>query len=313
MGRFRNRSKLWGPAGVVLAIIVGGTLPIALSTAGPASSLSAQPPVATCSPPSGSSVPPTTPPIPVPTTPTKQTTTTTTTAIVPPPLCVPTLTVIPSAELADGQTVVVNGTGFTPNDSVGMAECASSAVSPSNCDLSTVQFAQTDSTGAFSTDYTVTRDITANDTNIDCALTPCLLGAADLSDYSIDAAAAISFNPTIPPELTGTVSPTGTVNTTTGTAYITGTVACTEPILGVEVDVNLAQVYHHRWNFTSSGYSEVNCTATKKGTKWKVSVPPGFGLFGVGQATAQVDVSGEIGSGYRNVEFSGNVVLKSKS
>jgi hypothetical protein len=301
-----NRSKLLGPIGVVLAIVVGGALPVALSAAAPASSLAAQPPVSTCSPPTITTpTPPTVPPkVPV---------TTTTTGTVPvtvPPLCPPTLTAVPSAELADGQSITVTGTGFTPNEVVGMAECAAGALNPSECDLSTVDEVQTDSTGAFSIDYSVTRIIYVNDTNIDCALTPCLLGAADVSDYSVAASASIGFNPNIPPALTGAVSPTGKVNTTTGTAVITGTVTCTEPTL-VEVDVELDQTWH-RFNFTDDGYTEVNCTAKKKGNKWSLSIPPGVGLFGVGKATVQVDLEGQIGESFRDYQFSANVVLQSK-
>jgi hypothetical protein len=317
MGRFGRSSKLWGPGGVVLAVVAGAALPIILTSAGPAASLAAQSPVATCSPPS--TTPPTTIGIakaPVGTV--VPVTTTTTTGVTVPPLCTPSLTANPSAELADGQTITVTGSGFTPNSLIGMAECESNATSPANCDLSTVQEVESDGTGSFSTPYTVSRlftvynDATGTSTTIDCALTPCLLGAADVSDYSVDAAAAIGFNPNLPLQLTGTVSTTGKVNTKTGVAYISGTVVCLQPT-EVEVDVDLAQIYHRRFNFTSEGYTDVNCQARKKGTKWTVEVPPDLGLFGVGKATVQAELSAQIGNSYRDIDVPGNVVLQAKT
>jgi hypothetical protein len=301
MGRFGTRSKLWGPGAVVLALLVGATLPLALSTAAPAASLSAQPPVATCSPPS------TTGPIPV----SSVVTTTTTTSVGPPPACTPSLTANPSAQLADGQTITVTGSGFTPDTVVGMAECESGTSGEAGCDLSTVQEVFSDNTGSFSTPYTVTRMLALEGTSIDCALTPCLIGAADVSDYSVEASASIGFNPNIPPQVTGTVSATDKVNTSTGTAFITGTVKCVEPTT-VEVDVDLAQIYHRRFNFTNEGYTEVNCNGHKKGTQWRVAIPPGIGLFGVGKATAEVELSFEIGDSYRQSDFNGSLVLQAK-
>src|SRR5207247_5015203 len=61
------------------------------------------------------------------------------------------VTVDPSTDLADGQAVTVTGTGFTPNASVGTAEC-SPAVAQSrataDCDLSTSRVSNTDANGS---------------------------------------------------------------------------------------------------------------------------------------------------------------------
>jgi hypothetical protein len=308
-----GRSKLWGPAGVALAIVMGATLPFVLNAAGAASlTASRHAAAAACT------TPPPTIPTPVGTVPTKVGVTTTT---APPvasfsPPCNPTLSATPSAELADGQTIAVAGAGFTPNAEIGIAECEAGVLSISDCDLSNVEIVESDDTGAFSTGYSVTRIISlSNDvttTNIDCALTPCLLGAADVSNYDVNAEAAIGFNPSIPPELTGTFAPLDTVNTTKGIAAIAGTVTCTQPTV-VEVSVELQQVYHRRFNFTNYAYTTVNCKARKKDSKWTVSVPPGDGYFGAGKATVQIDLSAEIGDSYRNFNLAGTVVLKAKT
>jgi len=284
MGRMRTWSKLTGPFGA--GAVVGATVVVVgllgtVSAWSLASSASAQP----CEP------------VPV------------TTVSSVPPSCAPTLSVVPSANLADGQAVTVTGTGFTPNDAVGMVECEAGATGPSDCDLSTLDETGTDDTGSFSVTYFVTRDISVGTTEIDCALSPCLLGAADVDNYSVAASAAIAFNPAIPPELSGTASPIDKVNTKTGVATITGTVSCAVPTL-VYVNLELAQIYHRRWNFTGYGYGEANCTGKKRPSHWKLTVPPGFGLFGQGKASVQVDLNGEIGPIYRNVSFTSPVVLQ---
>jgi hypothetical protein len=287
MRRLGARSKLVGPLTVVVAVLAGTLLPVVLSATGGASLTAARAPLASCSPPSAtagavaSALPP----------------------------CTPTLAVVPSAELADGQVVTVTGTNFTPDVTVGMAECKAVAgsSSPSDCDLSTATTVPTDGAGDFTISYSVTRILNVSGVNVDCAVTPCLLGAADISDYSVGAQAALGFNPNIPPELSGTISPTGRVNTKTGTAFISGTVSCAAPA-PIQMDVELTQVYH-RFNFQNETYSLVTCAGHKRATAWKVAVPPGFGTFGVGKATAEVQFSGPINNTYRTYTTTSKVML----
>jgi hypothetical protein len=313
MGTF-GRSKLWGPAAVALAIIVGATVAFAFSAAGAASpTASREAATAACVTPP----PPPPPPPPVGTIPPTSAVTTTTTTTTTTAPCPPTLTATPSAELGDGQIISVVGAGFTPNSEIGIAECEAGVLNISDCDLDNVGIAESDDTGGFSIEYSVARIINiSNDdgtsTNVDCALTPCLLGAADVANYAVNAEAAIGFNPSIPPELTGTFAPTDPVNTTKGTATIAGTVTCTEPTV-VEVSVELQQVYHRRFNFTNEAYTTVNCKARKKGSKWAVPVPPGNGYFGAGKATVQIELSADIGPSYRTFDLAGNVVLQAKT
>lgn len=49
----------------------------------------------------------------------------------------PKLVVNPSVNLTKGQTVVVSGTGFTPNDAVYLVECLANASGQSGCDIAT--------------------------------------------------------------------------------------------------------------------------------------------------------------------------------
>jgi len=80
----------------------------------------------------------------------------------------------------------------------------------------------------------------------------------------------------------------------------------------VEVDVNLAQVFHRRFNNQSAGYDEVQCNGGKKAVKWKVVVPPGIGFYGPGQATVQVQLSSFLINEFRTFSFSGGVKLIAK-
>jgi hypothetical protein len=292
MRRLGGSSRFLGPAGVALAIVVGATLPVVLSAAGSAATpgASSTTGAAACA---SAHTTGATPPV----------------AVFSPP-CPPALTANPSAGLADGQTITVTGANFTPNATIGMAECLPSALDPSNCDLSNVNTAQSDGTGAFSTTFNVGRIIHVGTTNNDCALSPCILGAADISNYAVAAAAALEFNPNIPPLLTGTLAPTDMVNTRTGVAYIAGTVTCTRPLI-VDLYVDLQQIYHRRFNFENYAYRTITCNGKKKGNKWVVAVPPGLGLFGAGKATVQAQLS-TYGQPYRNVGISGRVLLQPK-
>lgn len=268
-GRVRIRKELLGAVGVVAAIAVGATLPLALSAAAPRSSAkSGGPPVATCSPPSVSGTP---------------------VASASPP-CEPTLWSTPDTGLADGQSITVSGAGFVPDAAIGIVECGPGATGPSDCDLSTEAVVTADDTGSFVTGYTVSRIITITgstgvQTEVDCAQAGCLLGAADLSTLSMRAATALLFNPKLPLLLSATVAPTGTVNPKTGSATISGTITCAVPVSGQD-QVELTQIFHH---FVTRGYGYASFTCTRR-SRWRMTVPPGLLAFGVGPATVQLDL-----------------------
>jgi hypothetical protein len=231
----------------------------------------------------------------------------------------PTLVPSPNSGLADGQSITVTGTGFTPFSAVGMVECKVNSANASGCDLSTLFEVGTDGSGSFTTTYTVSRvlDFPGKGNPVppyglppgrkfDCAVSRCGLGAADLSDYSIEASASLAFNPQIPLALRGTVAPVDTVVTHTGVATIVGTVTCTQP-RAVDINVELQQEYR-RFNFTNGGAATVFCSGH---TPWSVTVPPALGLFGVGTAVVQAEISTELGNSYRSLDFKRTVTLQS--
>src|SRR6476469_1855950 len=65
---------------------------------------------------------------------------------------VPVVSATPHLKLADGQTISVSASGFAPDTEMAVVECPTSVVSPDACDLNTVTFTYTDSTGAY-TDF----------------------------------------------------------------------------------------------------------------------------------------------------------------
>jgi hypothetical protein len=224
----------------------------------------------------------------------------------------PTLTVNPNTGLLDGQSVSVTGSGFTPFSGVAMVECEDHATGAAQCDLSSELEVGTDGSGSFATTYTVSRvlEISTKDGNekvFNCGADRCMLGAADIFNYSIAASSPLGFKPHSPLAFRATVAPTSTVNTKTGVAEIAGTVTCTQ-LDTVDIYVELQQRYK-RFNFTNEGEATVECLGH---TQWTVPVPPGFGLFGVGAANVQAEFSTQIGNNSdRNINITRNITLQS--
>ncbi len=224
----------------------------------------------------------------------------------------PTLTAVPDTALADGQSITVTGSSFSPFSGVGMVECENGATGPQQCDLSTLLEVGTDGSGSFSTTYVVSRIVNiptkaGKAKTLDCAVSRCFLGAADISNYSVAALARLGFNPKSPLVLRGSLATTDTVVPRTGVASISGTALCTRTEL-VNVTVELQQIFRRRFNFTNYGQTTIVC---KGHSPWTVTVPPGFGLFFVGPANVTAQLSTQIGNSYRNVGLAGAVVLQS--
>jgi hypothetical protein len=99
------------------------------------------------------------------------------------------------------QTVTITGAGYTPEADIGMAECEAGAFSPEGCDLSAISFVQADAAGAWSTTLTVRRAIRNAYERIDCVAAPgaCVIGAANIGDFTESASAPLAFDPTVPP------------------------------------------------------------------------------------------------------------------
>lgn len=121
------------------------------------------------------------------------------------------ITVSPSTNLIDLQTVHVAGKDFPANADIATVQCIKGAVGQQGCDLSTVEFSPADASGSFTVDRVVRRILnTGASSHYDCAKAPgaCTLAAADISDQTVAASASLSFNPKVPPKkATLTVTP----------------------------------------------------------------------------------------------------------
>jgi hypothetical protein len=192
----------------------------------------------------------------------------------------PMITVTPDTDLVDFQTVTVSGSGFAAEATVGMAMCTAGSLSIDNCDLDTSDLVQSDPTGAFTTDYTVERLIeTPVSGPVDCAVAPgCILGVANIADFTQSASAPLAFDPNVPPEprleIGVTIDPVGSVTPKTGAATVTGTVTCSSPA-EVFVDVSASQ-RAGRVNVLGFGFTEVACDGE---ATWTASLEPFNGRF----------------------------------
>jgi hypothetical protein len=105
---------------------------------------------------------------------------------------------IPDDGLADGQVVGVLGKGFEPHESVGIVQCASEALEELQqaCDLSVLDYVETDAAGEVDATFVVRRFITTpNQGEVDCASTPgrCFVGIGAISNYDRSGSTSITF------------------------------------------------------------------------------------------------------------------------
>ena len=188
---------------LVVALVVGAAAPAFADDAPPATTE----PATTTEPPAPSTTAPaadpptTTTPQPDPPTTTTPDTTAPEAGDTPAALVNPALTVTPSTNLAHLQNVTVSGTGFTPNVSVGWAECKNNNSGDANdCDTAHSGFATTDGSGAFSASFVARRTLHTPNGDVDCATAPatCNIGAAKITDYTEHAGAPLTFDPNAP-------------------------------------------------------------------------------------------------------------------
>jgi lysophospholipase L1-like esterase len=174
MDVLRRRSQLIGVGAVVAAIVAGAALPVVLAAAAPASSVTTSgAPVAACSPPTTGT------PAPV--------------AEASPP-CTPTMSARPHTGLRDLQVITVSGSGFLPNEFYPLIECDAGATVESQCNLDDNGYAETDPTGAFSTQVTVTRLLKTGTSTTDCAeRRACEMAAVSIFDDTVVAATPVTF------------------------------------------------------------------------------------------------------------------------
>lgn len=127
------------------------------------------------------------------------------------------LTVTPNTLLLDHQIIAVDGSGFLPSTTVALLECTGDTVAGTvvKCVFSTLQFVNTDLTGAFSTTMEVRRVISSPpNPSVDCAnvVDPCMITATELPTPTTFAATAdLGFDASVPlpPPPVLTVDPSG--------------------------------------------------------------------------------------------------------
>src|SRR5262249_38154108 len=149
--------------------------------------------------------------------------------------------------LVDGQQVTVTGSGFTGGAFVGMAECRTGATDQSGCATSTITTTTADPGGGVTATVTGRRLIQAGTGTGDSADPGAgRIGAANLSDMTETANAAIAFDPNVPPppplKFRVNLDRTDAVRVSTGVARITGTVTCNQPV-DVGIDAILVQIF----------------------------------------------------------------------
>jgi len=222
---------------------------------------------------------------------------------------VPTITVDPSTGLVDRQTVTVSATGFTPNTSFGAAQC-DPTVGPDAgtdaCDLTTARTATTDAFGAVQLDVTVRRIIIVQGHEVDCALSPCTMGAATLQGTTpIEATSTpISFDPSVPPVPRLEVLLTIDEVTTSG---MSGTVTCNraaDAFLEAIVQQTKGSAEAVGYGFTDQ---PIACEETP--TPWAVAFTDGDGVLTGGPATYEAFASAYDGFESADAQQSGAVKL----
>ncbi|MFZ6005350.1 MAG: neocarzinostatin apoprotein domain-containing protein [Actinomycetota bacterium] len=205
------------------------------------------------------------------------------------------ITVVPSTDLVDRQTVTVTGSGFLPDTFFGAAQCDPSVGPDAGvdaCDLSTARTSYTDGEGNVELQMPVRRIIIVQGNEVDCALSPCTLGAATLegSTTPIQATSVpISFDPDVPavPRLEVDL----TVEHVT-VSSLSGTISCNreaeawaDAFLSQEKGGHFASAY---------GFSEqIPCDTTP--SEWTIPLQSGSGVLTGGPATYELFASAHDG------------------
>src|SRR5712671_5300702 len=120
--------------------------------------------------------------------------------VAPPAGAAPIVNVTPDSNLVDAQPVSVSASGYTADVQLAVIECTTGATSQDDCDLSTLQYANSDGSGNLSTTYAVFREVfpASAPAGLDCAPSNCVLAVANISDQTEAAAAALSFDASVP-------------------------------------------------------------------------------------------------------------------
>lgn len=210
----------------------------------------------------------------------------------------PTLTVTPSTDLVDRQSVDVEGVGFLADTTFGATMCgldaAQATMTVDGCDLSTSVLTSTDAAGTVSFAMTVKRFIQVQGEQVDCALPDeCIIGAATLGNDLITpiepAFVPIQFDPDAP--VVPPIDIDLDVSDVSGDA-VAGTVVCNRAGTAY-VDGNILQRKHG--NYAGRyGYIELPCDTVPTAFE----VPLVYGEGRVTGGTAEYSVYASVSDGF---------------
>lgn len=130
----------------------------------------------------------------------------------------PTLTVTPSTDLVDHQTLTAEGTGFAPDSPVLVTECPANAQAVDACDANAFFRADTDGNGSFSIPVATSTLIDGGSIEADCRTTDCMFVASstDGFDSRTTATAPVTFDPA------GALDPPPSITVTPATGLLGG-------------------------------------------------------------------------------------------
>ena len=116
------------------------------------------------------------------------------------------ITVTPSTNLVQGQTVSVSGTGYPANSTVGIIECGAGAQTAFDCELRYTT-APTDASGAFSNASFVVNQVisSGNLGTLNCAVDSCIIAVGTLDQQNIAVQPITMTNTLGPPDATATL------------------------------------------------------------------------------------------------------------
>jgi len=112
------------------------------------------------------------------------------------------LAVTPSAELHDGDTVTISGTGFNPDSTIGICQGIEGRGTPVNlCGSGLTAIEYPDSTGTFTSEFSVKRLMTVLGLlkTFDCLVDHCVIYASEIPDLTNATSAPITFSDDPPP------------------------------------------------------------------------------------------------------------------
>jgi len=110
------------------------------------------------------------------------------------PVLTPSVTVVPSTNLLDGETVTVTGLGFSAYATISVSECQSGATGPADCAVATDLLTTADAFGSVATTYKVAQDIQVASTTVDCLVPDaCELGVANVNDFQQGSLVPLAF------------------------------------------------------------------------------------------------------------------------